>query len=299
METFLEQVFNGISHGSILLLIALGLTFTFGQMGVINMAHGELIMIGAYTPYVLQTEVALFAGATSTAYMLSFPVAFVATGMIGVLMEWLLLRRMYDRPLDTLLVTFGVALLLQQGAKSYFGQQNVSVTPPSWLDGNIELFGVIMPYTRLFIIGLVIVTLVVISAVLSRTPQGRRMRAVAVNRDLAAVSGLANRRVDRLTFFIGAGLAGIAGVAISLIGAVGFQIGLSYIIDAFLVVIVGGLGKLRGAVMAAFALGLINAFTEYWTSASIGKAILFGLVILFLQFRPNGLVSFRSRGLMT
>ena len=130
METFLEQVFNGVSHGSILLLIALGLTFTFGQMGVINMAHGELIMIGAYTPYVLQTEVALFAGATSTAYMLSLPVAFVAAGIVGVLMEWLLLRRMYDRPLDTLLVTFGCALLLQQGAKSYFGQQNVNVIAP-------------------------------------------------------------------------------------------------------------------------------------------------------------------------
>ena len=156
-----------------------------------------------------------------------------------------------------------------------------------------------MPYTRLFIIGLVIVTLAIVSLLLARTPQGRRMRAVTENRDLAAVSGLANRRVDRLTFFLGSGLAGIAGVAISLIGAVGFQIGLTYVIDAFLVVIVGGLGKLRGAVIAAFALGLVNAFTEYWTSASIGKAILFGLVIVFLQFRPNGIVSFRSRGLMT
>ena len=175
----------------------------------------------------------------------------------------------------------------------------MNVTAPSWLDGNVEILGVIMPYTRLFIIGLVVVTLVVISVVLARTPQGRRMRAVTENRDLAAVSGLANRRVDRLTFFIGSGLAGIAGVAISLIGAIGFQIGLSYIIDAFLVVIVGGLGKLRGAVIAAFALGLVNSFTEYWTSASIGKAILFGLVILFLQFRPNGIVSFRSRGLTT
>ena len=299
METFLEQVFNGVSQGSILLLIALGLTFTFGQMGVINMAHGELIMIGAYTPFVLQTEVALFAGATSAAYMLSLPVAFVAAGIVGVLMEWLLLRRMYDRPLDTLLVTFGCALLLQQAAKSYFGQQNVNVIAPSWLDGNVEILGVIMPYTRLFIIALVLVTLAIISVILARTPQGRRMRAVTENRDLAAVSGLANRRVDRLTFFIGSGLAGIAGVAISLIGAIGFQIGINYIIDAFLVVIVGGLGKLRGAVIAAFALGLVNSFTEYFTSASIGKAILFGLVIVFLQFRPNGIVSFRSRGLTT
>jgi urea transport system permease protein len=231
--------------------------------------------------------------------MLSLPVAFVAAGIVGVLMEWLLLRRMYDRPLDTLLVTFGCALLLQQGAKSYFGQQNVNVVAPSFLDGNVEILGVVMPYTRLFIIGLVLVALAIISVFLARTPQGRRMRAVMENRDLAAVSGLANRRVDRLTFFLGSGLAGVAGVAIALIGAIGFQIGITYVIDAFLVVIVGGLGKLRGAVIAAFALGLVNSFTEYFTSASIGKAILFGLVILFLQFRPNGIVSFRSRGLTT
>ncbi len=297
METFLEQVFNGVSQGSVLLLIALGLTFTFGQMGVINMAHGELIMVGAYTPYVLQTEVALFAGATSTAFVLAIPVAFVAAGVVGALMEWLLLRRMYDRPLDTLLVTFGCALLLQQAAKDYFGQQNVNVIGPSWLNGNIEVLGVVMPYSRLFIIGLVLATLAVIALILAKTPQGRRMRAVTENRDLAAVSGLANRRVDRLTFFIGSGLAGIAGVAISLIGAVGFQIGLSYIIDAFLVVIVGGLGKLRGALIAAFALGFVNAFTEYGTSASIGKALVFALVIAFLQVRPSGIVSFQARGL--
>ena len=193
METFLEQVFNGVSQGSILFLIALGLTFTFGQMGVINMAHGELIMIGAYTPYVLQTEVALFAGATSTAFMLSLPVAFVAAGIVGRPHGVAPAARMYDRPLDTLLVTFGVALLLQQAAKDYFGQQNVNVIAPSWLDGNVEIFGVIMPYTRLFIMALVVVTLAIISVILARTPQGRRMRAVTENRDLAAVSGLANR----------------------------------------------------------------------------------------------------------
>ncbi len=297
MSTFLEQVFNGLSLASILFLVAVGLTFTFGQMGVINMAHGELIMVGAYTPYVLQVKVALFAGAASTAFVVAIPLAFIAAGLIGILMEWLLLRRMYDRPLDTLLVTFGVSLLLQQGAKDYFGEQNVNVIAPSWLDGNVELFGVVMPYTRLFIMGLVVVTLAVIAVWQERTPQGRRMRAVMENRDLSAVSGIANRRVDMLTFFIGSGLAGIAGVAVSLIGAIGFQIGLSYIIDAFLVVIVGGLGKLRGAFIAAIALGLVNSFASYWTSASLGKAIVFGLVVVFLQFRPNGLVSFRSRGL--
>ena len=154
-----------------------------------------------------------------------------------------------------------------------------------------------MPHTRLFIMALVAVTLAVVAVVLARTPQGRRMRAVMQNRDLAAVSGLPTRRVDRLTFFIGSGLAGIAGVAVALIGAVGFQIGPSYIIDAFLVVIVGGLGKLRGAFIAAILLGIVNSFAEYWTTASLGKAIVFGLVIVFLQFRPNGIVSFRTRGL--
>ena len=199
----------------------------------------------------------------------------------------------------TLLVTFGVSLLLQQGAKDMFGAANVNVTAPSWLTGRWEVAGVVMPHTRLFIMAMVVVTLFVIAVVLARTPTGRRMRAVMENRDLAAVSGLANRNVDMTTFFIGAGLAGLGGIAVALIGAVGFQIGLSYIIDAFLVVIVGGLGKLRGAVIAAFALGLVNSFLEYWTSASIGKAILFGLVIVFLQFRPNGIVSFRQRGLTT
>jgi urea transport system permease protein len=266
---------------------------------VINMAHGELIMVGAYTPFVLQTEVGLFAGASATAFVLAIPAAFVAAGIIGVAMERLLLRRMYDRPLDTLLVTFGVALLLQQAAKDRFGAANVNVTAPSWLTGRWSLAGVVMPHTRLFIMAMVVVTLFVISVVLAKTATGRRMRAVMENRDLAAVSGLANRQVDMTTFFIGSGLAGLAGVAVALIGAVGFQIGLSYIIDAFLVVIVGGLGKLRGAFIAAMGIGLLNSFAQFWTDASIAKAIVFACVIVFLQFRPNGLVSFRSRGLTT
>jgi urea transport system permease protein len=297
VATFLEQVFNGLSLASILLLVALGLTFTFGQMGVINMAHGELVMVGAYAPYVLQTEVALLAGATSTAFLLSIPLAFVAAGLIGVLIEILLLRRMYDRLLDTLLVTFGVALILQQAAKDIFGAPNVNVTTPSWLTGNWEILGVVMPHTRLFIMAMVVVIIAVITVYLDRTAQGRRMRAVTEARQLASVSGIATRRVDMSTFFLGSGLAGIAGVAISLIGAIGFLIGLSYIINAFLVVIVGGVGKLRGAVVAAIAIGLVNAFAEYWTDASIGKAIVFAAVIVFLQFKPNGLVSVRTRGL--
>jgi urea transport system permease protein len=298
MDAVLGQLFNGVSLASVLLLIALGLTFTFGQMGVINMAHGELIMAGAFTPYVLQTKVGLLAGATAgTAFVLSIPLAFVVAGLMGVAMERLVLRRMYGRPLDTLLVTFGISLVLQQAAKDLFGASNVAVTSPTWLRGSVSLLGVDMPLSRLFIVGLVVAVVAAISVFLSALPQGRRMRAVMQNRDLASVSGLRTARTDTLTFFLGSGLAGVAGVAVTLIGSIGFQIGLAYIIDAFLVVIVGGLGKLRGAVLAALALGLLSAFGEHATSASIGKAIVLGFVIVFLQFRPNGLVSFRTRGL--
>ena len=297
MDVALEQLFTGLSIASVLLLIALGLTFTFGQMGVINMAHGELIMAGAFAPYVLQTKVAVLAGASATAFMLSLPLAFLVAGVLGVAMERLLIRRMYGRPLDTLLVTFGLSLILQQAAKDAFGAPNVDVRAPAWLRGNWRVAGFTMPHTRLFIIVLAVVALAGIWVFMNKLPQGRRMRAVMQNRDLAAVSGLATSRVDVLTFFIGSGLAGIAGVAVSLIGSIGFRIGMSYIIDAFLVVVVGGLGKLRGAVLAAVALGVIGSYGEYATSASIGKAIVFAGVILFLQFRPNGIVTFRTRGL--
>jgi urea transport system permease protein len=295
METFLEQSFNGVSLASVLLLVALGLTFTFGQMGVINMAHGEFIMAGAYTPYVLQTGI--LAGSAATGFLLALPVAFVVAGLMGVILERTLLRRMYGRPLDTLLVTFGVSLILQQLAKDLFGAQNVEVVTPTWLRGRTEVFGVIMPHSRIFIMVMVSLVLVLISLFLSRSPQGRRMRAVMQHRELAAVSGLPTRRVDAVTFFIGSGLAGIAGVAVALIGSIGSQVGTVYIIQAFLVVIVGGLGKLYGAVIAALALGLLSSYSEYLTSASIGKAIVFVAVIVFLQFRPNGLVTFRTRGL--
>jgi urea transport system permease protein len=293
----LQQLFNGLSVASILLLVALGLTFTFGQMGVINMAHGELIMAGAYTPYVLQAKVGLFAGATGTAFMLALPVAFVVAGVLGLLIEVLLIRRMYGRPLDTLLVTFGLSLILQQSAKDLFGAPNVSVVAPSWLTGNWRIGDLTMSHSRLFIMLLVVAVVAVVAVFLDQASAGRRMRAVMQNRQLAEVSGLHTRRVDALTFFIGSGLAGVAGVAVSLIGAIGFRIGGEYIIDAFLVVIVGGVGKLRGAVIAALVLGVLNAYTEYETSSSMGKAIVFAFVVLLLQFRPNGLVSFRTRGL--
>lgn len=297
MQSFLEQLFIGVSVGSILLMVALGLNFTFGQMGVINMAHGELIMAGAYVPYVLQSRTGLLGGSASWSFLLALPIGFVVAGALGLAMERTVLSRMMNRPLDTLLVTFGLSLILQQAAKDLFGASNVEVRAPSWLAGNTKVLGVVMPHNRLFIIALVAVLVVLVSLFLQGQAEGRRMRAVTQNRDLAAVMGLSTRRVDATTFFLGSGLAGLAGVAVTLIGSIGSQVGAGYIIDAFLVVIVGGLGKLRGTIIAAFGLGVLNAYSELWTSASLGKAIVFLAVIAFLQFRPNGLVSFQTRGL--
>jgi urea transport system permease protein len=303
VQPFLQQLFIGLSVASILLLAALGLTFTFGQMGIINMAHGEFIMAGAYVPYALQTGV--LSATVGGAFALALPLAFVVVGAMGLVLYQLLLRRMLRRTLDTLLVTVGVALIMQQAARDIFGAQNVEVVAPSWLTGNTTLFGVTMPHTRLFIMGLVVAIVGGLSLFLSRAPQGRRMRAVMQHRDLAGVSGLRTTRVDGATFFVGSALAGVAGVAVALIGPIGSAVGTDYVVDAFLVVIVGGVGKLRGTIIAAVALGLLNAYVEKWLSgvsqsaASLAKAVVLACVILFLQFRPNGIVSFRTRGLAT
>ncbi len=295
MEVLFNQLFVGLSIASILLLVALGLTFTFGQMNVINMAHGEFIMAGAYTTYVLQT--ALGTGLITLSFGLALPAAFVIAGTMGLILEFTLIRRLYGRPLDTLLVTWGVSLMLQQLARDIFGAPNVDVTGPSFLDGGVTVGGVDMSYSRLFIIGVVTLVVIAIAIYLQRTPAGRRMRAVMQNRPLAAVSGVRTPRVDRTTFFIGSGLAGLAGVGITLLGPIGPTLGLGYIIDAFLVVIVGGLGQLRGAVLAALALGMANSFIEYNTTASIAKGAVLLLIVLFLQARPQGLVVQQRRGL--
>jgi urea transport system permease protein len=295
LDVFLNNLYIGITLASIFLLVGLGLTFTFGQMGVINMAHGEFIMAGAYVPYVLQTS--LFTHARGAALLVALPVAFVVSGLMGVVLERVLLRRMYGRPLDTLLVTFGLSLILQQAAKDLFSADNKEVVTPTFLHGQSHLLGVTLTHTRLFVLLVVAVSMVVVWLFMSELPAGRRMRAVMQNRDLAAVSGLPTSRVDATTFFIGSGLAGVAGVAVSLIGPIGTGTGGSYILSAFLVVIVGGLGKLRGAVIAALLLGVLNSYVEYLTSPTLGKAAVFAFVILFLQWRPNGVVSFRTRGL--
>ncbi|MEV7885521.1 urea ABC transporter permease subunit UrtB, partial [Streptomyces sp. NPDC088357] len=240
MTVILGQTFTGISIGAVLLLIALGLSLTFGQMNVINMAHGEFIMAGAYTTYVLQKSIS----SAGISLLVALPVAFLVSGALGALLEWLLIRRLYLRPLDTLLVTWGVSLMLQQLARDIFGAPNVQTRAPDVLTGNITVIGGDDPLTfansRLFILGLAVAAVVALSLTLRLTSLGRRIRAVVQNRDLAEVSGISTSTVDRTAFFIGSGLAGVAGVALTLVGPIGPTMGTNVIIDAFLVIVVGG-----------------------------------------------------------
>ncbi|MBO3088751.1 urea ABC transporter permease subunit UrtB [Cellulomonas dongxiuzhuiae] len=293
MDALFSQLFAGLSLGSVLLLAALGLALTFGQMGVINMAHGEFMMAGAYTAFVLQA----FIPDAGVSLLVALPVGFVVGGLLGLLLEVTLISRMYRRPLDTLLVTFGVALVLQQLARDVFGAPNVDVRAPAWLSGAVPFLGMNLPKTRLFILGLAIACVVVLALVLKMTSLGRRIRATVQNRDLAETSGVSTRATDRLTFFVGSGVAGVAGVALTLLGSIGPTLGTNYIVDAFLVVVVGGIGQLKGAVIAAFSLGILQATFEYSTTASLAKVLLFVVIVAFLQVRPQGLVSVRTRSL--
>lgn len=293
MDILFSQLVAGLSIGSVLLLVAIGLSLTFGQMGVINMAHGEFIMVGAYTAFVVQ----MFVANSGLSLLIAIPLAFIIGGALGVLLEQFLLRHMYHRPLDTLLVTFGVGLILQQIARDIFGPRAVDVRTPEWLRGNIELLGVLVPTSRLFIFVLTLAVVAALAAFTTYSAAGRRIRAVVLNRDLAETNGISTRASDRLTFFIGSGLAGIAGVTITLIGSTGPTIGTNYIVDAFLVVVAGGIGRIKGAVIAAFVLGVMQAYIEYSTTASLAKFIVLILVVLFLQFRPQGLFAVKSRSL--
>ena len=293
MDVLVTQIFNGLSGGSILLLAALGLALTFGQMGVINMAHGEFMMAGAYTAYVTQNVL----GSAGLSLMVSLPIAFAVGGVLGVVLEATLLRRMYHRPLDTLLVTWGVSLVLQQLARDVFGTAGVDVPAPGWLSGPVEVLGFAFPRTRLFILLLAVAAFLVLAAALRYTALGRRIRATVQNRPLAETSGISTRATDRLTFFIGSGLAGVAGVALTLMGSISPNLGTSYIVDAFLVVVVGGIGQIRGAVIAAFLLGVAQSWIEYSTTASIAKVLVFALIVAFLQVRPQGIFTVRTRSL--
>lgn len=300
MDVLLLQVFNGLSVSSILLLIALGLAITFGLMNVINMAHGELIMAGAYVAYVTQTIFAKHIDENffGLYFILALPLSFLVSGLLGVLMEKFLIQYLYGRPLDSLLATWGVSMILQQLARTVFGAPNVDVVSPGWLNGGIQLIaGVQLPYKRIFIIALVTLCIVGMYFYIYRTSAGRRMQAVMQNRDMAGCLGIPTRKVDTVTFALGSGLAGIAGCSLSLLGSIGPSIGTYYIVDAFMVVVLGGVGKLVGTVAGAFAIGMINTAFEFGTTATVGKVLVFTLVILFLQSKPSGLVSLRTRAL--
>lgn len=294
MDVLIGQLATGLSLGSILLLAALGLSLTFGQMGVINMAHGEFIMAGCYTAYLMQ-QVVSGAGA---ALLISLVVGFAVGGVLGVVLEIALIQRMYHRPLDTLLVTFGVGLILQQVARDVFGAPAVNVAAPAWLLDGVEIFGAVVPRTRIFILILAVLCVTVLATVLRISAMGRRIRAVVQNRELAETSGISSRKTDLTTFFIGSGLAGVAGVALTLIGSTNPTAGQSYLIDAFLVVVAGGLGQIKGTVIAAFGLGLLNSFVEYSTTASMAKVIVLVVIVVFLQMRPQGLFTVRTRSLV-
>ncbi|MCL5999638.1 MAG: urea ABC transporter permease subunit UrtB [Chloroflexi bacterium] len=293
---FFTGIFNGLSLSSILLLISIGLAFSFGLMNVINMAHGEFIMVGAYVTYIFQQFGPALGGVQAGLwFILSLPMAFLVTGALGLLLEVTVIRRLYGRPLDTLLATWGVGLILQQLARSIFGASNVQVTSPVWLNGGLALAGLTLPYKRLFIMALVVLVIIAIYGYLYRSTAGRRLRAVMQNREMAACLGVASRRVDAATFALGAGLAGIAGCALTLIGPIGPAIGTYYIVDSFMVVVLGGVGQLAGTVAAAVLFGSANTLLELGTTAAMGKVLVFLLVITFLQWRPSGIARLRTR----
>jgi urea transport system permease protein len=381
MTALFDTLFNGLAIGSVLMLAALGLAVVFGLMGVINMAHGELMMLGAYTTFVVQNllESGPLEGLLPIYILLSIPIAFLVSGLVGLLLEKTVIRRLYGRPLETLLATWGVSLILQQFVRSvstafflgllaavafgllaprftpavwwrqrwtpllkagswilalivgiglgsalgsqraldqpWFSARNIDVTAPEWLRGSIDLGGVTMPTARLFILALTALSLVGVNWFLQKSAWGIRIRAVTQNRSMSSCLGIPTETVDALTFFVGSGLAGIAGVAVSLLGSVGPNLGGNYIVLAFMVVVLGGLGKLWGTVVAAFLLGILdyvigsgsllllwpsmpaalNGVISFFATTSMAKVLVFVLIMVFLQFRPAGIFPQKGR----
>jgi urea transport system permease protein len=292
------NLFQGISLGSVLLLAAIGLAITFGVMGVINMAHGEMIMLGAYTAYVVQELFRAFlpAGWIGAYLVVAVPVAFLFAGLLGVILERCLIRFLYGRPLETLLATWGVSLILQQAVRSVFGSPNKEVANPGWMTGGFDLLGgFTVTWNRLYIIVFCFVVLGVLALVLNRTSFGLHMRAVTQNRGMAAAMGIRTARVDALTFGLGSGIAGMAGVALSQIGNVSPNLGTIYIVDSFLVVVFGGVGNLWGTLVGALTLGIVNKFLEPVAGAILGKIVVLAAIILFIQRRPRGLFALKGR----
>ncbi|MFZ0408385.1 MAG: urea ABC transporter permease subunit UrtB [Cyanobium sp.] len=381
MNVLLDTLFNGLAIGSVLMLAALGLAVVFGLMGVINMAHGELMMLGAYTTFVVQNLLknGPLEGLFPVYILLSIPLAFVVSGLAGLLLEKTVIRRLYGRPLETLLATWGVSLILQQFVRSvssaffigllvavalgllaprllpaawwrqrwspllgvgswvgagaigiglaaalgndrsldqpWFSARNIDVTAPEWLRGSIEVAGVTMPTARLFIIALTILALLAVHWFLQKSVWGIRIRAVTQNRPMSSCLGIPTERVDALTFLVGSGLAGVAGVAVTLLGSVGPNLGGNYIVDCFMVVVLGGVGKLLGTVVAALGIGVLsyvlgsgsllllwpqmpaglNETITFFATTSMAKVLVFILIVVFLQFRPAGLFPQKGR----
>lgn len=292
-----RDLFYGLSLGSVLLLAALGLAVTFGLMRVINMAHGEMLMLGAYSTYVAQRLFeAYLPGAFDYYILLAIPLAFVVCMGVGMLLERSVIRFLYGRPLETLLATWGISLFLIQTVRLMFGAQNVSVANPSWLSGGYELLsGVVLPYNRIATVLFVTMVVLFVNWLLKRTPLGLQVRAITQNRGMAACMGIPTARIDMLTFGVGSGIAGLGGVALSQLGNVGPELGQLYIVDSFLVVVVGGVGKIAGSVVAAVGLGTINKVLEPFAGAVLGKIFLLVFVVLFIQRRPQGLFALKGR----
>ena len=293
----LGTLFTGVSLGSILLLVALGLAITYGLMGVINMAHGELMMIGAYATYVVQAAFRQHLPGAFDAYLLlAIPVAFLTAAVVGAVMERTVLQHLYGRPLETLLATWGISLILMQGVRSLFGAQNVGVENPSWMSGSLQLLpNLQLPWNRVLIIAFAAAVLIGMALLIGKTRLGLFVRGVTQNRPMASCMGVNTARIDTYAFALGSGIAGLAGCALSQVGNVGPDLGQSYIVDAFMVVVLGGVGQLAGTVYAALGLGMANKLLEGWTGAVLAKIAVLVFIIVFIQKRPQGIFAMKGR----
>jgi len=298
---FVTNIFQGISLGSVLLLAAVGLAITFGVMGVINMAHGEMVMLGAYTTFVVQEGFrAVAPGLFDYSLLVAIPAAFLVAGLFGIAIERGIIRFLYGRPLETLLATWGLSLILQQLVRTVFGPTNREVGNPSWMSGAIEITGGLsLTYNRIWIIVFSLMVLAMLLVLMRKTSLGLRMRAVTQNRRMAASMGIRTGAVDALTFGLGSGIAGMAGVALSQIDNVSPNLGQAYIIDSFMVVVFGGVGNLWGTFVGALTLGLVNKFLEPFAGAVLGKILVLVAIILFIQKRPRGLFALKGRAVET
>ena len=297
LEIFWMQLFSGVSYTAILLLMSLGLAIVFGLMGVINMAHGELMALGAYVTFmVANVFLSVFPNSVDTYILFAIPIAFLVTFLFGMFLEWSVVRWFYNRPLDTLLATWGLSLILQQTYRTVFGPQEVTIPMASWLDGAIEPFtGVQLPLNRIFIIVLTLLVVGVVYLLFFKTSMGLKVRAITQNRTIAETVGINTRQVDMYTFALGSGLAGIAGSVFTMIGSTNPGTGQLYIVDTFIVVVFGGVASLMGTALSSFIIAQLQTTFEFMTTSSYAKVLLMLIVVVILYFRPNGLFSPKVR----